>query len=560
MKSIKSRLIIYILMITIIPIIAFLVYSLVFVSDEQSNANIDESDTKISWASQHMESKIEQLDDVVYSMHIEPNLLSSVDNVYNSSSEIENILRNALYTNANLVSKISVLSNQSNILVSLDYENGFRRQSTLINNPYIDHQGTPTGINFSIHQNSIIAYHTINDFNTQEEQGIIVIELNNEMIDDFDSIFSSNTEYVIMTNTDIVYDSAQTPVNHGMLLELNADMQKVHKVDESYILVRELPNRNIYLASMIDSSFIDSFDNQIISTGFLIIIISLAVTIPIAILLSNRITTPIVKLVSHMNDFEFSHVKGDIQNYDEINLLERSYNKMIDEMSLMIKEQYKNKLDIQSAQLKALQAQINPHFLANTFQLIGGMALTVNAGDIYDATIKMSNMVRYSMKISEESTTLKDELQHIENYLSIQKLRFGEQLEFHINISKKLMTIPVPKLTIQPIIENAFKHGFKRKDGAWRIGIHCEKKHDILIHIVDNGTGMGNEMIDRINNNFIERDNHLIASKGNLYKGIGLNNIDSRIKLLHGKVYGIKLYQANDGGIGVVIRLPKEGI
>ncbi len=560
MKSIKSRLIVSILVITIIPIIAFLVYSLVFVSDDQIESNLEESKTKISWATQHMNSKIEQLEDVMYSMHIEENLLTSVDDVYESSTEIESILRNALYTNANLANKITVISNQSNLLVSLDYENGLRSQSTVIMNPYHDLQGIPMGVGFSTHQNNIVAYHTINDFQTQEELGVIIIQLNQSLTNEFDSIFGDNTDYLIFSSNEMVYASNETNIEEENLLEKYKTNITSYQDDEQYIWIRQISNNDVYLASLIDSEYIDAFNNQLITTGLLIIFISLAVTIPTAIILSNKITMPIIKLVDHMNEFEFSHVKGDIQNYDEINLLEKSYNKMIDEMSLMIKERYKNKIDIQSAQLKALQAQINPHFLANTFQLIGGMALNVDAEDIYDATIKMSNMVRYSMKINEDSTTIKEELQHIENYLSIQKLRFGDQLDFQIDIPARLKSVPVPKLTLQPIIENAFKHGFKHKEGLWSIKIHCEMNEDIVIHIIDNGSGMDEKTRKLINQQFIERENHLIISDDDYFAGIGLVNIDSRIKLLYGKEYGIKLLKAKQGGVEVTMNLPKEVI
>jgi len=557
-KSIKSRLIVRILVITIIPIIAFLVYSLVFVSDDQIKSNMDESETKIAWAKQHMNSKIEQLEDVMYSMHIEENLLNYVDDVYDSSTEIEGILRNALYTNANLASKISVISTRSNLVVSLDYENGFRTQSLAILNPYEDQQGTPTGIGFSTYQNNIITYHTINDFRTQEELGVIIIELNKRLIKEFDSIFGENTDYFIISSNEIVYASTDALIDREALIDAFYEHKTTQQTDDQYVWVRQITGSNIFLVSMIDRTYIDAFNNRLITTGLLIIFISLAVTIPTAIVLSNKITTPIIKLVDHMNEFEFSHVKGDTQNYNEINLLEKSYNKMIDEMSLMIKERYKNKIDIQSAQLKALQAQINPHFLANTFQLIGGMALNVDAEDIYDATIKMSNMVRYSMKINEDSTTLKEEIQHIENYLSIQKLRFGDQLDFQINIPRHLMDISMPKLTLQPIIENAFKHGFKRKDGLWSIRIDCEKQDQILINIIDNGEGMDETTRNLINHQFVERDNHLSISDDDYYAGIGLVNIDSRIKLLHGKDCGIKLSAAPNEGVMVTIYLPKE--
>jgi len=560
MKSIKSRLIVSILAITIIPIIAFLVYSLVFVSDDQIQTNLNDNKTKMTWANQHLQSKVDQLEDVVYSMHINSDLLTFVDQSYTSSREIEEVLRNALYTNANLASKISVVSNASDLMVSFDYENGFKANSAIIYNPYQDLQGQPRGVYFSAHQDRILVVHTMNDFMTKEELGIIVIELNNSLVEEFEDIFGEDTNFMLFSDQAPIYQSNEQINFEEILRNQKADQNAFSfQIDQAYVWVSELPKNDVYIASLVPTNTIEAFNNQVISTGLLIIFISLAVTIPTSILLSNRITKPIIQLVDHMSEFEFGYVKGDKQNYDEIVLLEKSYNNMIDQMSKMIKERYQNKIDVQSAQLKALQAQINPHFLANTFQLIGGMAMNVDAEDIYDATIKMSNMVRYSMKINEDSTKLREELQHIENYLHIQKLRFTDQLEFTIAIPEEILDIAIPKLTLQPILENAFKHGLKNTSGKWSIHIASQVGEDLRVTITDNGSGIEEEQLTKLNQQFVDRDNHLTIAD-NDFSGIGLVNIDSRIKLLYGGQYGLVLEKNPKGGTKVIIHLPKEAM
>lgn len=558
MKSIKSRLIVSILAITIIPVIAFLLYSLVFVSDDQIQTNLNDNKTKMTWANQHLQSKVDQLEDVLYSMHINPDLLTYVDDSFTSSKEIEEILRNALYTNANLASKISVLSNSSDLLVSFDYENGFKANSAVLYNPYEELQGVPKGVSFSSYNDTILVVHTINDFMTREELGIIVIELNNNLIEEFTDIFGEDTSFMLFSNQTVVYQGQVDMGIEDILEHRNVDQNSYFfQTNRDYVWVSEIPKSDIFIASIVPTDTIEAFNSQVITTGLLIISISLAVTIPTAILLSNRITKPIIQLVHHMSDFEFSYVQGDQQNYDEINLLEKSYNKMINQMSKMIRERYQQKIDIQSAQLKALQAQINPHFLANTFQLIGGMAMNVDAEDIYDATIKMSNMVRYSMKINEDSTPLRNELHHIEDYLYIQKLRFGDQLDFSISVSEELLNMEIPKLTLQPIIENVFKHGLKTTADVWSIQISSRIEKDVLLTITDNGQGIDEEHLLKLNQQFIDRENHLVIAD-NDYSGIGLVNIDSRIKLLYGSSYGLLLKNSPTGGTVVAIHLPKE--
>ncbi len=548
------------LLITIIPLIAFLVYSLVFVSSEIVESEVDSNETKILWASQYLDSVNDQLEDIVYSMHVDENLLSNVDQANVDALDIEDFLRNSLYANANLISKIVIYSSNTSRSVSIDFENGFNTKLLNYDDPLLENGTIPVGIKYHEFEDSLYITHTINEFSNQDTLGIIVIKLNNNVVNELITIFGYDSDFMLLNDSTRIYGDIGTDTNlfYESIVEGNKNVITMETKDEM-VWIKRISNQELYIISMVELDVVHSVNQGIIGIGLVIVSISLAVTIPTSILFSNRLSSPIIKLVDHMKTSGYATIEATSSSYNEIKRLEDSYNQMIEEINALILERYQNIIDRQNAQLKALQAQINPHFLSNTFQLIGGMALSVDAEHIYDATIKMSNLVRYSMNLNQDYTTLNDELTHIEDYLSIQKMRFGDNLDFNIEISKNLNNVKIPKFTLQPIIENTFKHGLKKLNSRWQITVYSKVEDDILILIKDNGKGINTTKLEKINNMFKIRDNYLQIQDEEYFSGIGLTNIDSRIKLLYGNQYGLQLRNNEEGGVIVAIKLPLDG-
>lgn len=560
MKSIKSRLLFYMLLVTIIPLIAFLVYSLVFVSSETTESEIDSNKSNVRWASQYLDSVNDQLEDIVYSMHVEDSLLSNVDQSNIDSLRIEVFLRNSLYANANLISQIIVYSFNSSRSVSIDFENGFNSKLLSYDDPILENGMKPVGIRYHQYENSIYVTHTINKFSDQSTQGIIVIKLNNNIINELSSIFGEDADYMLLNDTSMIYgdDLADTAMIYANINDGNKNIITI-ETETDMFWIKRVSNQDLYIVSMVELDILKAVNRNIIDIGLFIVLLSLAATIPTSIIFSNRLSSPIIKLVNHMKSSGYTTIKETSSSYDEITRLENSYNQMIEEINALILERYQNIIDRQNAQLKALQAQINPHFLANTFQLIGGMALSIDAENIYNATINMSNLVRYSMSLNQDYTTLNDELTHIQDYLSIQKMRFGDNLDFMIEIPSELRNVKIPKLTLQPIIENSFKHGLKKLNSKWEITVSAKVDANITILIEDNGKGVNPSKLVQINDQFMIRDNYLKIKDEEYFSGIGLTNIDSRIKLLYGSEYGLQLNNKENRGFIVAIKIPLTG-
>jgi two-component system sensor histidine kinase YesM len=209
----------------------------------------------------------------------------------------------------------------------------------------------------------------------------------------------------------------------------------------------------------------------------------------------------------------------------------------------------------------ALQNQINPHFLYNTLEAIRGDALSVGMDNIADITEALATFFRYTITDTGSLVTLEDELDNVDNYFRIQKYRFGNKLDIVYEISEEdsdLLQLQCPKLTMQPIIENAIFHGLEKKSegGLIQIGIELSGSR-VLIRIKDNGVGMEEESLDAINYG-LQHISIASVSEENKNKkgGIALNNVCRRIKLLFGEEYGIHVYSMVGVGTDVRITLP----
>lgn len=213
------------------------------------------------------------------------------------------------------------------------------------------------------------------------------------------------------------------------------------------------------------------------------------------------------------------------------------------------------------AQYLALQNQINPHFLYNTLEGIRGEAISAGLDNVAQMTEALATFFRYTISNAENFVTLEDEITNIENYYIIQQYRFGERLnlsiEYDCDDKEKILHYRLPKLTLQPIVENSIFHGIERKMGRGTIHIKIETTPKrLIITISDNGLGMEEarlrELNEKLNTQSMEYINPEKEKKG----GIAMINVSNRIKLLFGEEYGIVLFSTQNVGTDVEITLP----
>lgn len=267
---------------------------------------------------------------------------------------------------------------------------------------------------------------------------------------------------------------------------------------------------------------------------------------------AGNITRPIESLVHKMKEVE----NGDFQingweppgNYqiEEISHLYQDFTMMVEKIDTLIKENYQKQILLKDTQFKTLQAQINPHFLYNTLDSVNWMAKTNKELRISKMVEALGRLLR-SAVYKQDLITIADEEKILENYITIQKIRFEERLNFEIRVEEELGKCMIPKLTLQPIVENAVNYGLESKTGICKIWVWMIKTGEMVeIFIEDNGPGMESGYWEKLSQG-------LIKTRGS---GIGLKNIDDRIKMIFGEEYGIRVDSKLGVGTKVSIRIP----
>ena len=214
------------------------------------------------------------------------------------------------------------------------------------------------------------------------------------------------------------------------------------------------------------------------------------------------------------------------------------------------------------AQYLALQNQINPHFLYNSLEGIRGEAITAGLNNVADIAEALGTFFRYTISNVENLVTLEDELANIENYYFIQQYRFGERLnlsiEYDCEDKDDVMKYRLPKLTLQPIVENAIFHGIEGKMGKGNVSIKIETTPKrLIVTVSDDGLGMKEERLRELNEKLNIQSFDYVKPDGERKGGIAMINVNNRIKLLYGEQYGINIYSTENVGTDVEITLPR---
>lgn len=291
-------------------------------------------------------------------------------------------------------------------------------------------------------------------------------------------------------------------------------------------------NRNIYLI--------------ILSTG--------GVTILLALYLTRKIIMPLSDLNRMMDKIEEKDTYLDVKNQDELGQIGERFNRMKHRIQDMAEKMYLGKMQEKEAQLRALQAQINPHFLYNTLDNIYCIAQIEGSEKITSLTENLSKMMRYSMSMKSRYVPLVQELEHVKSYVNILNVRFDDSIVLKIRVDEEAKDVEVPKLSMQPLAENAWNHGILPKTGhrgtiLFKVSVD---EGACIIQVVDDGIGISLEKCREINQ-MLERICY-DTSVSNNGSGIALKNVNNRIMLEDGEGYGVRLYHQEEGGCRVIVR------
>lgn len=372
---------------------------------------------------------------------------------------------------------------------------------------------------------------------------------------------SNKEESILLVDTqgNLLYSPEQSSLTNKISKDITSQLAnskdtKYITKEKDYYFFQEMMNEQIVLLKLVPIEVMLVGAVYIGQTGLAILLISIILTIVLSIIVSNQVAKPIVALSKKMEHVEENNfrVKIDTSRSDEIGNLHRKYKEMVDRIRDLIEKDYKREMQNRDAQFLALQSQINPHFLYNTLQVISGMALKKNAKELYEMTQRLALMFRYITNKRGDLVYIREEVSHLENYLYIQKVRFGDNISIQLFVDEAVNDAIIPLLSLQPIIENSFKHGFESKTEKGSIKIDIQKVfNDIEIIIEDNGVGMSEQVLEELKKKLsqnIETQN----------RSIGLKNVDSRLKLYFGKEYGVEIYSKEAEYTKVILGLPYQ--
>ncbi|MEA4915724.1 MAG: sensor histidine kinase [Christensenella sp.] len=309
-----------------------------------------------------------------------------------------------------------------------------------------------------------------------------------------------------------------------------------------------------------DQAIVSSLQKTLLA-GIFVFIAAVATAVGASAAFARLLSKPLIELASSMGNIRLdsSQHMARSERDDEIGLLQNSFADMAERTQNLIASEYIAKIEKRNAQLRALQAQINPHFIYNTLQAVGGMALKHEVPGIYEVTLNLIDIMRYSLNFSKDRVRLGDELKYLQSYLQIQNLRFGRRLDLAFDAPEDCFEYLVPKLILQPLVENCFEHGLAERAGRWVVTIRAVAVgDDLCLTVVDNGVGIPAEKLEQIRAALESGTDSSLRGA----EHIGLTNVNARIRLMFGgEDYGLTIDSNPDSGTSITVRLRavKEG-
>jgi two-component system, sensor histidine kinase YesM len=405
--------------------------------------------------------------------------------------------------------------------------------------------------------------------------GVLVININEESLraiikdEPFNTILSINNGTVITSNDKEAGKDISGLVGSKQLLgsRKNYKFTQDYKKQKSNIImnsfaVEKSSSSYFQILAIMPISQVTNNANQISFRAFSIIALSLIIAILLIVIFSKTFSDRIIMLRGEMHrvvsgDF---NIEERIAGKDEIGELYEDLHKMMESIKQLINEVYLEKLQKEQlsnkqreVEFKMLASQINPHFLYNTLETIRMKAHISGQKEIANTVKMLGKIMRRNIEVTQNLVSLQSEIDLMKGYLDIQKLRFGDRIDYSVQVFSDIENYEVLPLLLQPIVENAFVHGLEGKEGQGIIDIVIKEDEDLLvIDIIDNGLGIDEEKL-----NYVYRKiNNL--SEGTK-KSIGLSNVNQRIKLCYGEGYGIKVSSQKGLGTKVSIYLPMMG-
>ncbi|SFE15056.1 two-component system, sensor histidine kinase YesM [Paenibacillus algorifonticola] len=582
-RSIRNKLILIMVLVSVLPIVAVTALA---VDNNRKSMEAELIETNVSnmkWTSIYLGEQFSQMNSLLYSVLINPSLNEYIASEEESGSSsqfaaqrnIEDALASLLYSGNYYLSGIDLYLNRSGKL--------FKMNASQTQIKTLDRTPAPYEELFSQHKDFMIRnspegdrfqlIRSINRFENREILGGITLEVRWAILDQTLSLLNPAKDQTVLIagpDGEILYrmGSEAIPPEELAAIVKGGAAPGYERRQNDYVFYNTIDPMQMRLIKIIPLSAINKSAQATMHYGILVGTITVAAAILIAVLLAWRTARPIVMLARSMQGLSLIR-QGDKPlsgRMDEIGLLETKLYNMSHRIREHIKSEYSMNLEKKTAELKALQAQINPHFLQNTLQMIGSMLFSKKPAESYETIRSLSEMFRYVIREPDALASLRQELEHMNNYMVIQQQRFQSRLQYSLEVDERLLQSRIPKLTLQPVVENAFMHGLDSQAGGWKLSVKVAPSiiagaedgvgagAGVTITISDNGVGISAERLREVRQRLSYADGE-VWTHG---ERIGLGNVASRLQMHFGKAYGLTIDSEAGVGTRIAIHIPGD--
>ncbi len=525
----------------------------------------------IRWLQDRLNTEVEKYSDQFYEFEVNKSIKNDIASWCNKKQELD-------YTaKLNLISALNETISMDKNLNSMEIFNLTKEEVIIAKRSGADMEETgnrldewknrekslQTNIVFQRTGKEILLYHEVYSFGNKKPLVLMTMHIRPYDLEEIlEDIKTTKDESILIFNDQKELIDAEYGTNaefdDSKLVHIidkleKQDVQEIYQ-DGSFWFFRDVKGGKLkILMTVPNSSIVEALKGTLLA-GFAVGLVAVIISAIGSVLFSQVFSKPIIELSAMMRTITIENFSGINlkERRDEIGVLHDSFTLMLERNRELIAQEYQTKLEKREAQLRALQAQINPHFMNNTLQVIGGMALKKQVPELYQITTALGDIMRYSLNFSDEMVCLKEEIQYFKAYLAIQDERFGNRISLEIHIPEELMDYLIPKLILQPLLENSLEHGLSNKAGLWRIVLAGGQtpEGDLLITMEDNGIGIQPDRLEQIQLSLKNDTENTLKSSSH----IGLCNVNTRLRLKFAEdKYGITIESTY--GMGTIVRV-----
>lgn len=576
MKSLQYILSISFTFAAIVVVLGVLLWSNLRYTRETEQLVVQNNENVLEQVNLNLDTHIHTMMNVSDTVYYE--VIKNVDLGKEGTTEVSEQMKLLYNANSSSLVSISIFSDEGELIVAQPYtrlkenvdpqnETWFMEADSEIENIVFS---TPHVENLFVNSDNI--FHWVISLSRSIEitengsilHGVMLVNMNLttiEQICDNVDLGDSGYIYIIDKDGEIIYHPDQQLIYGEVVSENNmvaatysdGSVKEVFEGEERYVTVKTVGYTGWKIVGVSPVSDVTEIYEE--NTGFLVILSCIAVVLLVVInlVLSSKVANPIKKLEKSVLEIERNNLdaKISISGTNEVRHLGNTIQSMVDNMKQLMKDIVKEQEGKRKSEMDALQSQINPHFLYNTLDSIVWMVENERYEGAITMVTSLAKLFRISLSKGRNIITIEQEMQHVENYLIIQDVRYKKKFSYEIEIEADIKEYATIKLIVQPLVENAIYHAMEYMDGDGELRISARSKNgQLIIEVGDNGPGMTEEQVEKLTSGTLKPN----SRKGS---GIGFRNVQERIRLFFGNdEYGIGVESEPDEGTKIRITIP----